>query len=227
MIYLGGGGTEVDEARLLDLAFTPGKRVVIWPFAMPSNRWEGMKQWVTSFLASCGDFPSIELGTEEPDFGIADADIVVIPGGNTFRLLQQMQRHNMLSALRELLARGGKVYGGSAGALILGADIAIADASVGGQDENLVAIKDTKGLDVLGGCVVYPHFELGADSFQGHCERWAKNHGVVVLGMPENCGIAVDKDGGAVNAGPGDVYVFRPAGSMTTWSAGVRMDKFC
>lgn len=109
MIYLGGGGSEVDEARIWDLAYKPGQRVVVWPFAMPAARWEGTMQWITASLTSRGEFASISLGLEGPDFGLDHADIVAIPGGNTFRLLHYLQKNGLLLALRQFLRKGGHI----------------------------------------------------------------------------------------------------------------------
>lgn len=224
MIYLGGGGSEVDEANIWDLAFKSGQRVVVWPFAMPSDRWQGTKEWITGSLARFGDFASISLGLEGPDFGLRDADIVAIPGGNTFRLLDHLQKHNLLPALQEFLDNGGRIYGGSAGALILGASIAMTDSAVGGQDDNIVeGLSNMQGLNALGGCMAYPHFELGADNFEGHCRRWSEEHGVTVIGMPETCGIQFDPSGRALNAGPSLAYVFTPDGQARTWAANATM----
>ncbi|KAJ3497095.1 hypothetical protein NLG97_g2171 [Lecanicillium saksenae] len=219
MIYLGGGGSEVDEANIWDLAFKAGQRVVIWPFAMPSTRWQGTQEWVTKSLARFGDFASISLGLQGPDFGLHDADIVVIPGGNTFRLLDHLQRNGLLPALRNFLDNGGRIYGGSAGALILGTSVAITDSSVGGQDDNIIAdLRGKEGLNVLGGCVSYPHFGVGADNFEGHCHRWSQEHNVTVIGMPETCGLQFDPSGRALNAGPSPAHVFTPDGQRTVWA---------
>ncbi|WP_284043324.1 hypothetical protein [Actinoplanes sp. M2I2] len=39
MIFLGGGGSEKDEARLWDEVFRPGARLAVWPHAMPHSQW--------------------------------------------------------------------------------------------------------------------------------------------------------------------------------------------
>ncbi|TQV93200.1 hypothetical protein V2A60_010360 [Cordyceps javanica] len=187
---------------------------------MPSTRWQGTGEWITRSLERFGAFNSISLGLEEPHFGIHDADIVVIPGGNTFRLLHHLQKYNLLRALQAFLDRGGRIYGGSAGALTLGASIAIADSSVGGQDDNVVDsdMGDLQGLNGLQGCVVYPHFEPGVNKFEGHCHRWSQGHGVTVIGMPETCGIQFDSSGRALNAGPSPAYIFTPDGRRSVWA---------
>lgn len=91
---------------------------------------------------------------------------------------------------------------------------------MGGQDENIVAdLRDMQGLDTLGGCVTYPHFELGADEFEGHCRHWSQLYGVAVIGMPETCGIQFDLSGNGLNVGPSPAYVFTPDGRQLVWAS--------
>lgn len=56
MIYLGGGGSS-DEAAVFSAAFHPPTRIVIWPWAQPSHRWDGMKSWIQSSVEPLGSFP--------------------------------------------------------------------------------------------------------------------------------------------------------------------------
>jgi dipeptidase E len=209
MIYLGGGGSEEDEAAVFAAAFQPGARIVVWPFAQPSHRWQGTLSWIQSSISHLGSFPPASLGTQD-DFGLNTADVVVIPGGNTFLLLHHMQQHALLHPLRSFVAKGGKVYGGSAGAVLLGAGIAIIDA----MDTNDVGLRDTSALDLLSGCVVYPHYER---RWMSHCLDWSTR--ACVLGVPERAGLRVDLHGRAVNLGPEDVVVFE-GGLSEVWPAG-------
>ncbi len=133
-VYLGGGGSEHDEAALWDEVFIPGQRVSIWSFAMPLGPARtGSMQWLSGALRARGDFTIDAWGLEGTDTDhsaerLQRSHVVAIPGGNTFDLLQHLQQHDLLSALAAFLDDGGQVYGGSAGAILLGADIAIAEA---------------------------------------------------------------------------------------------------
>ncbi|KAK2592500.1 hypothetical protein QQS21_009811 [Conoideocrella luteorostrata] len=216
MIYLGGGGSSTDEENVFRAVFqSPPQRIIIWPFAQPETRWPGIKTWVQESVAPFGDFPSIGIG-KEPGFGLDEADIIVIPGGNTFALLNYLQERGLVEQLRDFAQSGGTVYGGSAGAIILGADIEICDAGKGGMDNNEVGLKDASELGLLGGCVVHPHYE---ESWREHCERWSVEKGVVVIGIPERGGLTVGEEGKAVNLGPEDVWLFE-AGVGERWAMG-------
>jgi dipeptidase E len=198
VIYLGGGGSEHDEVRLWDEVFVPGQRLTVWPDAVPRSRWAAVERWLIEALTPRGDF-TIEVSGSLASGGRAP-DVLVIPGGNTFDLLAA--RREALSELPAFLARGGRVYGGSAGAILLGADIAIA----GILDPDDAALTDTRGADLLSGHVVYPHFTADQEAT---ARRWAATRAVPVLAIPEVAGVVV-AGGLAHNTGPDPVHVFTP-----------------
>jgi dipeptidase E len=212
-IFVGGGGSESDEAHLWDELFMGGQRVTVWPYAQPRARWPAVERWLTSALMPRGDF-HVETPPETVEglkSVLHDADVLAIPGGNTFELLTYLRRHDLLTAMSSFLARGGRLYGGSAGAIVLGADISIAEL----MDDNAVGIKDTRGADLLSGSVVYPHFSL---RHEATVRQWAVTHGATVLGVPETAGLVVQNTT-ARNTGPGPIQVFH-AGGQRNYEAG-------
>ncbi|WP_432570104.1 Type 1 glutamine amidotransferase-like domain-containing protein [Kineococcus sp. SYSU DK005] len=224
-IHLGGGGSEHDEAALWEEAFTPGQRVSIWPFAMPPGPARTSSvQWFAGALRTRGEFTIDAWGLQVDDDHAGDeyagdhhsaerlhrSDVVAIPGGNTFALLHHLQRHDLLRALGAFLDGGGRVYGGSAGAIVLGADTAIARA----EDRNDAGVIDTRGLDRLAGAVVRPHYRPGQ---QAELRQWAKERQQVVLALPERSGLVVSgttEHVTARNVGPASVQVFTPTGQQ-------------
>jgi len=212
-VFVGGGGSESDEAHLWDELFEDGQRVTIWPFAQPRTRWPAVERWLTSALMPRGDF-HVETAPETVEglkSALRDAEVLAIPGGNTFDLLAYLRRHDLLTAMSSFLAQGGHLYGGSAGAIVFGADISIAEL----MDDNAVGIKDTRGADLLSGCVVYPHFSSRHEAI---ARQWAVTHGVTVLGVAETAGLVV-QNATARNAGPGSIQVFH-ARSQRNYEAG-------
>ncbi|WP_157973817.1 Type 1 glutamine amidotransferase-like domain-containing protein [Desertihabitans aurantiacus] len=207
-IYLGGGGSEQDEGALWDEVFLPGRRVAVWPFAVPAGpARRGSVEWFTSALRDRGDITVEAWGVEESgdDVDRLDrTDVVAIPGGNTFDLLHQLRERRLLGALADFAARGGAVYGGSAGAILLGADIAIAEV----EDANDAGVRDTRGLDLLAGAVVRPHYQPSQDE---DLTTWSREHQQVVLAIPERAGVVVSGSS-ARSVGPEAVEVFTPDG---------------
>jgi dipeptidase E len=148
--------------------------------------------WFRQALAPRGQFAFVDT--------LDDADVLVIPGGNTFDLLHAVR--DRLAGLPAFLARGGHVYGGSAGAILLGADIAIA----GLLDPNDIGLTDFAGADLLGGCVVLPHYIAEQEAV---AQAWSRDHDVTILAIPEKAGLVVE-GGLARNVGPAAVRVFEP-----------------
>lgn len=213
-LYLGGGGSAEDEANLWEQAFAPGQRIVVWPFAQPRERWDNIMDWFTGALAEKGNLSSISLfGStvskvdDVPGTGLETADVVVVPGGNTFELLALLRSQDLIKPLKDFINRGGKFFGGSAGAVLAGADISIVDAEKGGLDPNTVQIHDTKALSLLGDMVINVHYEQ--DLHKSRCARWAKEDNVQLLCLPEKGGVVVDPESRTgTNVGPEDVALF-------------------
>jgi dipeptidase E len=89
----------------------------------------------------------------------------------------------MSAALRSV-AELGVVYGGSAGAIVLGADIGTASLS----DRNEVGMFDLAGLGTVGRYAVWCHFE---DDQLGAVLAWVRANGRPVLALTERSGAEI------------------------------------
>lgn len=195
-VYLGGGGSSEQEARLWEEAFHADESVVIWPFAHATiGARESSITWMRSALAPYA-LRSVEAWTDShiEDRALSGVDVVCIPGGNTFTLLHELRSTGLLRLLREHLRDGGRLYGGSAGAVLAGADIGIAVVA----DPNDVGLSDTGALDLFNGMDVLPHYTA-------HDREMARAHAALtgrpVLCLPEASGVILD--GGRLrNVGP-------------------------
>jgi len=204
-VYLGGGGSADDEAELWRMFLRPSRRVVCWPQALPPVQYDVAELWLRRALAPY-DVPKVETWTDLGEHDVdelGDDDVVFVIGGNTFDLLHHVQTRGAAALAREHVRRGGIYYGGSAGAVLAGADIAVA----GFADPNDAGVTDTAGLRLLGNAIVRPHYT--ADD-RDEAWGWAAQ-GFTVLGVPETSGVAV-VDGVARNAGPAEVEVVTSTG---------------
>lgn len=185
-LYLGGGGSVEQEAALWAEAFPAGVAVAIWPFAHATAEGRDASiAWMRQALASravaqVDAWPELD-GAER---SLAGVDIVAIPGGNTFDLLHVLRSTGLLSLLRDHLRNGGRLYGGSAGAVLAGADIGIARTA----DRNDAGITDTRGLDLLGGVDVLPHY---SDHQRAPARAHSRANDRAVLCLPEASGVVV------------------------------------
>lgn len=200
-VYLGGGGSATQEAHLWREAFHADASIVIWPFAHATiGARESSVEWMRNALAPYA-LRSVEAwtGSDPAHRGLSGVDVVCIPGGNTFTLLHELRNTGLLPVLREHLRGGGGLYGGSAGAVLCGADIGIGLAA----DPNEVGLSDTSGLDLLGGADVLPHYTAEQrESARSHAIRTSRP----VLCLPEASG-AVVREGRIRSAGPEPIEI--------------------
>lgn len=158
-LLFGGGGDERDS-RPLDEIFAGwvGKgRLLYLPTALvhPSNKEAGLR-WMQQTYAPLG-IQDIEAWMNLPGKSareMAEFDAVYIGGGNTFYLLQQLRHYHLDTGLEEFIQQGKPVYGGSAGAIVLGYDI-ISCAHI---DENIIGMTDYAGLDQALGYTIWCHY---------------------------------------------------------------------
>lgn len=203
-VFLGGGGSVADEAALWDEFAKNGQRVLYWPMALPFEQHASAEQWLRQSLAARGSFDIVmwsSVADRNPE-ELAEFDLIFIGGGNTYALLDEVQRHQFLDPVRQFVADGGSLYGGSAGAVLAGADIGTAEPF----DSNDVGIKDTLALNLLSGASLLPHYEpRHADWLR----RYVATTLDTVIAIPERCGVAVHDDL-ARNVGPEPVVIFGP-----------------
>ena len=206
-VFLGGGGSVDDESALWDEFAMDGQRVLYWPMALPTHEHAFAQKWLLESLALRGSFDLVmwsSLAERKPE-ELPTFDLLFIGGGNTYALLDEVQRHQFLEPVRRFVANGGALYGGSAGAVLTGADISTAEPF----DPNDVGIKDTAALNLLSGASLLPHYELR------HAEwlrRYVAKNSVTVIAIPEHCGVVVHDDL-ARNVGPEPVVIFEPDSS--------------
>ena len=203
-VFLGGGGSVNDEAALWDEFAKSGQRVLYWPMALPTKEHASAEQWLLGSLAPRGSFDLVmwsSLADHHPEELVA-FDLIFIGGGNTYALLDEVQRHQFLQPVCQFVAEGGSLYGGSAGAVLAGADIGTAKPF----DLNDVGIKDTSALNLLSGASLLPHYE---PSHADWLRRYVVTTSAAVIAIPERCGVVVHDDL-ARNVGPEPVAIFRP-----------------
>lgn len=84
---------------------------------------------------------------------LEQADIVYVTGGNSFYLLEQMQRSGLAGPLKALLKRGGAYIGTSAGAVVACDDIGYIAPM---DDASMAKLTSTKALGLVPYLIV-PH----------------------------------------------------------------------
>src|SRR6476660_3481039 len=124
----GGGGAS--DSLLLDEVFATWigsqGRLLYWPVALRGIRtFESCLEWITATFAPLNVSP-ITMWTDLSEHQVSELeqfDAVYIGGGNTFGLLAELRKSGFDRYLREFACRGKAIFGGSAGAVVLGRDI--------------------------------------------------------------------------------------------------------
>lgn len=98
---------------------------------------------------------------DEIEKKIAEHDIIYMCGGNTFYLLQQLQKTRSMDTIRTAVASGVPYIGTSAGSLIAGPDIAPTKRL--GEPDKVIDLTDTRALGLVD-FLTLPHW--GGDYFR-------------------------------------------------------------
>lgn len=202
-IIIGGGGSQEDSKKidkLLTSMVGSGDLLYI-PIAMEDVPYEKCLEWVRSV------FPDMDEGrivmwtdlTGKTYDELGRFSAVYIGGGNTFRLLKHLRETGFDGMLIRFLEDGKIVYGGSAGACVIGRSIEPASIA----DENSVGLEDLSGLDMLNGFSVWCHYEPSLDA---EIIEYAKS-GRPSIAIPERSGVFLNGSEMDV-VGFESVYVF-------------------
>lgn len=207
-VYLGGGGSPQDELSVWADMLKEVNRLLYWPFALSGGMLDGADGWLRANLVE--RWPAIavstwtELDGHEPE-DLSGFDMLFVGGGNTFTLLDHVAGSGFMDPVRRFVAAGGSYYGGSAGAVLAGGNIAIAEA----YDRNETGLEDLAGLGLVRSFNILPHYGPEME-FTGR--MWARRQDVPVLGIPERSGLKIE-EGQALVLGPEPVYAIRAAGA--------------
>ena len=191
-IIAAGGGSAEDERPLLELfadwTGSAGK-VLFLPIAQAGmgRALDGCLAWGKVTLGAVG-ITDITMWTDlsfENHSSLADFNSIFIGGGNTFFLLDQVRKSGLDTALMHFAAQGGAIYGGSAGAILLGQDI----LTCAHLDENRVGLNDSRGLNMIGGFCVWCHYQPEDDE---RIAEYVRQNGWLVLALSERSGVSIE-----------------------------------
>ena len=188
----GGGGAE--DSRLLDEVFSgwlgPQGRLLYLPIALRGIRpFESCLEWVTDTFAPFG-LTRITMWTDLTHHHaneLKEFEAVYIGGGNTYSLLAELINSGFDRHLQAYTNEGGIIYGGSAGAVVLGKDI----RTVSRMDRNHIGLAEVNCLNLANDYAIYPHYQPQNDMF---IEEFVQEYHRPVLGISERSGIVIESD---------------------------------
>jgi dipeptidase E len=204
----GGGGEADDERPLLDaFAQLVGKRTLLYLPIASDPPLEPYLRWIRAALRPSG-VATIEMVTSVENLAgeLRRAEAVFIGGGNIYTLLDTLRVTGADTVLRRAAQAGRPVYGGSAGAILLGRDVDTARHA----DPNTPGVTDTTGLDLALGYAIWCHF---SEADASRVRDYVSATGNEVIALSERSGLV--RDGNTMRvAGYQPATVFRPRGDL-------------
>ncbi len=212
-IYLSGGGDENQSSSLDEYFFNklPDSGYFLYiPVALRgSDLYPTANLWLMKVLELHGRSDlKFEIADDLSIYKEADVkkfDAIYIGGGNTWSLMRELRDSGFSKHLTQYLETGGVVYGGSAGAIILGLRIDTHD------DENLINYKDISGLNFLSDFSISCHFK---DEQSNRFKEWAGHNNSPIICLYEETGLMVE-NGLANCVGTKPCMIYHPDGSET------------
>lgn len=177
-------GGYLSHAQELIRAVAAGrKRVLFVPFAAVTFSWD---QYTANVQAAMDPLGLVLTGAHAAgERDIAEAELIMVGGGNTFQLLKECRARGLLQALRARVAAGLPYIGWSAGSNLACPSICTT---------NDMPIVDPQGFDALGlvDFQINPHYtnalpagHQGETRDQRIAEFLAANPQATVVGLPE------------------------------------------
>lgn len=217
------GGAYLDHAMDAIGAFLgPVRRLCFVPFALRDHEGYGAK--ARERFARAG----IDLRAVPADAAgaaaLATAEAVFVGGGNTFRLLDRLQRSGLLEVLRRRAAAGMPYLGASAGTNIAAPTI---------KTTNDMPIVEPAGFSALGlvPFQINPHY-LDADPSSRHMgetreerlREFLEENETPVVALREGAWLRVDGERGRLE-GTNGARIFRPGAAPEEVAPGSALDE--
>ena len=188
-LFISGGGGSKDSF-LLDKLFLERidqKRKILYiPIAMEVDYlgFESCYDWIIKTISDIAEnFIDIDMWTDLNSKSwddIKNFGAIYIGGGNTFKLLNYLADTGFILLLKKYINSGGIVYGGSAGAIIMGKSINIV------EEENDKNYKQSNGLNLFFGTSIICHYKNTLDT---KIINYAKESIEGIIALPEKTGL--------------------------------------
>jgi dipeptidase E len=205
-IILSGGGDVKTTFQLDEKYFALLKnntKILYIPIALnrTTSGYEACYDWFSNFIFYHSgkkniNFTMLLENNKVPDFN--EFGSIYIGGGNTYKLLDFFYRKNINDKLVEYVKNGGIIYGGSAGAIVLGKDIRTVEEE---NDKNYYFFK---GLDLLKGKSIICHYKIDMDK---KIFEVAKKINSEIIALPENSGLILNQNG-EFKEKIGNIFIF-------------------
>jgi len=210
-IYLSGGGNEKQSFPLDKFFFDTlpkNGRFLYIPIALRGHKlYPTAHLWMKGITELHGridvQFETVDDPSKYNFEALKEFSGIYIGGGNTWSLIQELKESGFANILIQYIEAGGQVYGGSAGAIIMGKKINTHD------DENKIGLQDVSGFNLINDFSVACHFK---DEQNDRFKTWAIDNNLPIVCLPEETGLVIEK-GAALCAGTKPCVVYLADGT--------------
>lgn len=210
-VILSGGGNE-KQSFTLDSFFLqniPKNGAILYiPIALRGHRlFEGADMWFGSVLVLHRrlDIKVTTLRDFNAEVSLENFDAIYIGGGNTWSLLKEIRETSFDTHIYNYIARDNKIiYGGSAGAILLGKNISCQN------DSKIENFTDEKGLSLAQGYSFTCHYK-GQQDEDRFINDWVNKQDLEVLALSEDGGIVM-KDNSIEKVTGNKHFLFKKTG---------------
>ena len=206
-LFISGGG-HAHESYLLDSLFVQSlirKKLLYIPLGLQRDfiGYDECYEWIVRTLGQHSDEPlDIEMWIDLSHHKTAllqNVDAVYIGGAkHSYELAQLFHRSEFAAALVNLVSRGGSLYGGSAGAAVIGKNVAFEHF---GHD---ATFRFHPGLELIAEYSICCHY---LPEQNPAIRKFSFESNAAVIAIPENSGLFVEKNEVKV-VGYGSVAIF-------------------
>lgn len=209
-LILNGGGSAEKTIKINELfnnIVDNHKSLLYIPLAMEFERYDSCLEWITNELSTV-QFSKIDMLSHANDINkinLNNYGAIFIGGGNTFKLLSELKSSEAFEKIKNFIINDGVVFGGSAGAIILGKDISICEY----MDENIVLLSDTSGFNLINEISIATHYTNQNEEEHQLATKFLLEHSQdnKIIALPEEDSLYVDNDLYQV-VGTKDYYLF-------------------
>lgn len=194
VMYLSGGGNW-DVTKAIDLHFLKNnslRRILFIPIAKTTNL-AGYREsycWLANKIKNLTDNPidivmMLDLNTCKD---IDSYSAIYIGGGNTYKLLDTMNKSGFSYLLKKYVNSGGIVYGASAGAVLMGKDISTYIEGKYLKENKVNNYTFSRGLSLIGDYSVLTHYEEGDEA---KVKKYFRKHSNPIIAIPAGVALVV------------------------------------
>jgi len=190
VLFLTSTGLSADEVYEKFKSITDQnklKNVVIITTASLGKEKNQYSQLAFEQLETMG-FDSIDFYDFESDSpkSLSSYDVIYVCGGNTFKLMKFARTFKFDEEIKSLLKRGGAYIGVSAGSLIVGPSIQIANEVH--PDRNEVGLTDFTGFNITE-LIIFPHY---SSELEDDIKLFEEKNGVDVTRLTNTQAILIE-----------------------------------